>query len=94
MLDKIITNLLIYKSCYITLKNDESICALLGFKFDNETIALEKIVQPHAAIIGTTKSMLETIVPACLCFFIGSWSDKYGRRPVMLTSLGGVYQLL
>lgn len=38
-----------------------------------------------------TKSMIESIVTAAVSLFIGPWSDKFGRRPVMLTSTFGYF---
>lgn len=38
-----------------------------------------------------TKSMIESIIPAAVSLFIGPWSDKFGRRPVMLTSTFGYF---
>lgn len=38
-----------------------------------------------------TKSMIESIIPATVSLFIGPWSDKFGRRPVMLTSTFGYF---
>lgn len=38
-----------------------------------------------------TKSMIESIIPAAVSLFIGPWSDKFGRKPVMLTSTFGYF---
>ncbi|KAF5308139.1 hypothetical protein FQR65_LT06318 [Abscondita terminalis] len=83
-------NYLIYTSCYVTLGHNESLCALLGTENDNnETDKLEKEVQPLAAKISATSTVIDTIFEPLLCFFLGSWSDRFGRKPVMLLSIAG-----
>lgn len=38
------------------------------------------------------RAILENIIPAFISFLIGPWSDKFGRKPVLLsTSLGKWY---
>lgn len=67
-------------------------CALLGTKYaDNTTVELEKKVQPYANIMGMTRSILDAIIGCTVCVFLGSWSDRHGRRPVLLLSLAGMY---
>ncbi|KAF5308140.1 hypothetical protein FQR65_LT06319 [Abscondita terminalis] len=88
--DSMTIHFIVYKTCYVTLGFNESDCALLGTENATEkTHKLEQEVQPHAAILTTTKSLIEIFITATLCFFLGSWSDKYGRRPVMILTLTG-----
>lgn len=76
--------------CYLTLGFNKSECALLGSNHqDNITSALEIKVQPHVTTLLMTKSILEAVIPPMLCFFLGAWSDKNGRRPVLLASCAG-----
>ena len=83
-------NFIIYSTCYVTLKYNESECALLGVDYtSNSTKDLEDKVQPHAAQIFTTISAIEAIFAPSVCFFLGPWSDKYGRKPILLLTLGG-----
>lgn len=49
----------------------------------------EKIVQPYVANLGMYKLIMESIVPTVTSFFIGPWSDTYGRRPIMIFPLLG-----
>lgn len=35
------------------------------------------------------RSLLESIIPAIVSLFIGPWSDKFGRRPIVLTTFTG-----
>lgn len=82
--------MLIYRTCYVTLGFNETECALLGTKNASEkTAELEKIVQPYANIISMTNNVIDCIIASFVCLFFGPWSDKYGRKPVLLISLSG-----
>ncbi|XP_037954262.1 proton-coupled folate transporter-like [Teleopsis dalmanni] len=37
------------------------------------------------------RSLLESIIPAFVSLFIGPWSDKFGRRPIILTTFTGYF---
>jgi len=88
--NSVTTNLIIYRTCYVTLGYNESDCALLGTNYtDDATAELEKKVQPHATILFITLSVIEAIFPPVLCFFLGPWSDLYGRKPLLLSTIGG-----
>lgn len=50
---------------------------------------LEKIVESYATTILMFRAILENIVPAIFSLFIGPWSDKYGRKPVLLCTFTG-----
>ncbi|KAF5308138.1 hypothetical protein FQR65_LT06317 [Abscondita terminalis] len=83
-------NYVIYATCYVTLGHNQSTCALLGTNnTTNETDQLEKEVQPFATRVTVTSSVIDTIFGPLMCFFLGSWSDKYGRKPVMLIAIAG-----
>lgn len=88
--DPIITHFMVYRTCYVTLGYNQTECAALGSgHHDNATTKLEEIVQPYVTVLAMTKRLIETCITALLCFFIGPWSDKYGRRPVLLATLTG-----
>lgn len=81
---------MVYRTCYVTLGYNQTECAALGSgHHDNATTKLEEIVQPYVTVLAMTKRLIETCITALLCFFIGPWSDKYGRRPVLLATLTG-----
>lgn len=83
------TNMLIYRTCYALLDYDESECALLG-KVENETTAsLERKVQPTFNYINMVSTVMNSLVPLVFCMYVGTWSDKFGRKPFMLLSLIG-----
>lgn len=69
---------------------NETQCELLGKNYtDNETATLEKEVQPYATLLFIGQAIIAAIIPPILCLFLGPWTDKYGRRPLLLCSIGG-----
>ncbi|KAJ8955901.1 hypothetical protein NQ318_005449 [Aromia moschata] len=83
------TNLIIYRTCYVTLGYNKSLCALLGNVDTNETEKLEKLVEPEAATISMVGSTIGSVYTVILCLFIGPWSDRFGRKPVLILNLIG-----
>lgn len=74
----------------MTLGYNKSDCALLGTQnATEETAELEKIVQPYANTVSMTQNVLDAVIVSVACVFIGSWSDKYGRKPILITCLLG-----
>lgn len=50
---------------------------------------LHEIVQPQTSYILMTKSLFENIFPTLSILFVGSWSDKYGRKPLLVLGCFG-----
>lgn len=93
-LDSVTTNFVLYRTCYVILNYNESECALLGTNLaNNDSALLEQEVQPHANVILMTRSIFESVVTVLVCFFIGTWTDKFGRKPVFLSVFGGIFQV-
>ncbi|XP_074036640.1 probable peptidoglycan muropeptide transporter SLC46 isoform X2 [Leptinotarsa decemlineata] len=89
------SNLLIYRTCYILLGYAESNCSLLGNTNDNITQALEKLVEPTAQTVRTVQSTVVSVPMVLLCICLGPWSDKFGRKPILLLyQLGSICSLL
>ncbi|XP_065093769.1 probable peptidoglycan muropeptide transporter SLC46 [Ochlerotatus camptorhynchus] len=88
----VFTNQVVYQACTVTFKVNESECALLGTENKTQEIEdLERQVQPYTATILMSKSLIESIIPALCSMFIGPWSDKYGRKPVLLSTFIGSF---
>lgn len=69
---------------------NETDCAKLGINTtDNATNELEKEVEPIANYINMTMDLVTLIIPCILCIFVGAWSDKKGRRPILILTLTG-----
>ncbi|XP_075165670.1 putative peptidoglycan muropeptide transporter SLC46 [Haematobia irritans] len=84
-------NQLLYQTCIYVFNYNESQCApLLGVERETEEVQrIETEVQPYVARILMARSLLESIIPAIVSLFIGPWSDKFGRRPIVLTTFTG-----
>lgn len=92
ILGVVIENLILYRTCIHALNHPESECkGFLSVDRTNETISLETEVQRLTAFVTTAKSVTEAVVPAFLCMFLGAWSDKHGRKPLIIWPLLGEY---
>ncbi|XP_037887492.1 proton-coupled folate transporter [Glossina fuscipes] len=86
----IMKNEIIYQTCIVVYQYNESDCIKLGTR--NITGYLQEIeteVQPYAADLSMMRTLLESIVPLFCGVFVGSWSDHYGRKPLLLVSMIG-----
>ncbi|XP_053967215.1 uncharacterized protein LOC128868765 [Anastrepha ludens] len=84
----VLQNQLLFQTCVAVYDYDEQVCEpLLGVKSKNdEAIVIETKVQPYVARIIMVNSLINSILPALLCLFIGAWSDKFGRRPILIAT--------
>lgn len=89
----VFTNQVVYQACTVTFQHNETLCAQLGTENETqpEIEELEREVQPYAATILMAKSLIESIIPALCSMFIGPWSDKYGRKPVLMSTFIGSF---
>ncbi|XP_012057927.1 PREDICTED: proton-coupled folate transporter-like [Atta cephalotes] len=82
----VFTDLLIYRTCLVTLKLNETECLILhNNSTSKEALKINCLAQPYVANILMGKSFIESIIPSFLMLFLGPWSDKYGRKPLMLS---------
>ncbi|EDW85958.1 uncharacterized protein Dwil_GK22868 [Drosophila willistoni] len=83
-------NQVIYQTCTVIFHYNESDCKQLDNKNASAEInAIETELQPYVANLFLTRTLLESIVPAFCGLFIGSWSDHYGRKPLLVVSMIG-----
>ncbi|GAB0097177.1 uncharacterized protein DMENIID0001_127880 [Sergentomyia squamirostris] len=88
----VFTNLVVYQTCTVLLGFNESDCRQLGTADESEFIQnLEQQVQPYTAKIIMVRSMIEQIVPAICSLFLGPWSDKFGRKPLLYACFAGYF---
>lgn len=81
----ILTDLVLYRTCSITLNINKTECLLLHENSSSaEALKIDAQVQPKASLILMTKSIIESVIPAFLSLFLGPWSDIYGRKSIML----------
>lgn len=82
----VLANQIIYQTCeYLGYNKTE--CALLGTNEANKSedlIALEARVQPTAAQITMVASIMISVLPALCGLLLGPWSDRFGRKPVII----------
>jgi len=81
---------IVFQVCTVELGYNRSNCSLLG-KGSEEALVLEKRVQPYATDLLMTKSLVEALVSAFFSLFIGPWSDKYGRKPMLVAASCGFF---
>lgn len=82
----LLIDLIVYRTCLTMLKLNDTECSLLRNNGSSEEAhRINSMAQPYAALIVMSKSFMESISPSFLLLFLGPWSDKYGRKPVMLS---------
>lgn len=80
----------VFQVCVSELGYNVSDCLVLGTENNSDTAkALETAVQPYVTDLLMAKAGVETVIPAFLSLFIGPWSDKFGRKPIIVASLTG-----
>lgn len=90
LLGPIMTNLHVYRTCYTLLGFNESDCSQLGNEDNSVTRWLEPKVQPTVNKINMVNSVINSSLPLIFCMFVGTWSDKFGRKPFMILCYAGL----
>ncbi|XP_050422784.1 proton-coupled folate transporter-like [Adelges cooleyi] len=84
------SNLNMQKACKVNLKYSDEICVSLVEKNTTEYAEEEIIVQELVASMLIWQTCVQSFFPCILMLFIGSWSDRHGKRVVcMLLPLYG-----
>ncbi|XP_039957301.1 proton-coupled folate transporter-like [Bactrocera tryoni] len=88
--ETIVKNQIIYQTCTSIFYYNETDCGQLGTKNASEHVKqIETMIQPYVARIFMTSSLIESFVPAFCGVFIGAWSDRFGRKPLLITAYSG-----
>lgn len=86
----IYTNNLLYQICVFNLHEERAVCKYLGTSNETKKIQdLEVEAQRFSANILMVTSVFTNVVPALWSFFLGPWSDKFGRKPIFISTLIG-----
>ncbi|EDV90817.1 uncharacterized protein LOC6569799 [Drosophila grimshawi] len=86
----VMRNQIIFQACTVAFHYNESDCSQLDNKnASSEIHAIETEVQSYVTDMFLTRTLMESIVPAICGLFIGSWSDRYGRKPLLVVSMIG-----
>ncbi|XP_034486564.1 uncharacterized protein LOC117791045 [Drosophila innubila] len=86
----IMRNEIMYQTCKVIFHYNETDCRQLDNKEAGPEIhAIETDIQSYVADMFLSRTLLESIVPAICGLFSGSWSDHYGRKPLLIVSMIG-----
>lgn len=87
--ETIVPNEILKLSCYEKLENHTE-CNLIGFDNDNNNDSeIRDSLQEDAAHVLVLTTIFSKVVPAIVTFFIMPWSDKYGRKTILVLSYFG-----
>ncbi|XP_014296110.1 proton-coupled folate transporter [Microplitis demolitor] len=85
MTSNVLTDLILFQTCRQIMVTNKTSCDILHTNSSSqEARELSKIIQPHASYIIIGRSLIKGILPALLILFLGPWSDKYGRKPLII----------
>ncbi|ALC48026.1 CG8008 [Drosophila busckii] len=88
----VMRNQIIYQTCTVSFQYNVSDCEQLDDKNAGPNIhAIETEIQSYVAEMFLSRTLIESIIPAVCGLFIGSWSDKYGRKPLLVISMIGKF---
>ncbi|KAH8407252.1 hypothetical protein KR222_011322 [Zaprionus bogoriensis] len=86
----VMRNQVIYQTCTVIFNYNVTDCSRLDDKEASPEIhAIETEIQAYVADMFLTRTLMESIVPAICGLFTGSWSDHYGRKPLLIVSMIG-----
>lgn len=82
----IIPNQLLKRACVYKGFNQTD-CVNLAMH--NVTLKIEEEIQPLVAKILMTIAVMSGVIPGCLSLFLGPWTDKFGRKKVIIAGYFG-----
>lgn len=56
-----------------------------------EVQIIDDVVQPYVAKLLMCKMLIDAIIPAIFSLFVGPWSDKFGRKPILNLTFSGLF---
>lgn len=76
-----VQNLNLEKACRVNLGYDDVICDAMAIRNSSGYSDLEeRSVQKLVASMNAYKSIIQSLIPSLFLLFMGSWSDRHGRR--------------
>lgn len=73
-------NLYLEKACRVNLNFGDEICSALARRETQNFTSQEIQVQKLVASMNGWKMIVQTFIPCLMILFVGSWSDRNGRR--------------
>jgi len=73
-------NLYLDKACRVNLGYSDEICDALKRKESTNLTYVEIEVQKVVVDMQKWKIVIQSFIPCLLILFVGSWSDRHGRR--------------
>ncbi|XP_073847557.1 probable peptidoglycan muropeptide transporter SLC46 [Musca autumnalis] len=85
-------NQIIYQTCTTIFHHNETDCKKLSTRNASDYIkSIETEVQSYTVVFFMTNSLIQSIVPALCGTFVGAWSDRFGRKPLLIASFTGYF---
>lgn len=76
-----VQNLNLEKACRVNLAFDDAICNAMSVRNATGYSDIEeRSVQKLVATMNAYKSVVQSLIPSLFLLFMGSWSDRHGRR--------------
>jgi hypothetical protein len=89
----VITQLLLVRNCQEMFPLNATNCDVLVYKIDTEEARhLETLLEPRVTLLNMYKTVIDSCIPTFLSLFLGPWSDRYGRKPLILWPMFGTFQ--
>ncbi|XP_052752595.1 proton-coupled folate transporter-like [Galleria mellonella] len=87
-----VQNLNLEKACRVNLGYSDEVCSALNRRQTENYTTEEAEVQKLTASVQAWKNIVQTAFPCILVLFVGSWSDKTGKRKacILLPIVGEV----
>ncbi|KAB0804046.1 hypothetical protein PPYR_01016 [Photinus pyralis] len=80
-----VANLDLEKACRVNLKFNDTICDALSTRNKSlYTPEHENAVQKLVTGMNAWKSVIKSVIPACLLLIVGAWSDRHNRRKPLM----------
>lgn len=76
------------------MEGNKSICSILHENSTTEEAKdLQNQIQPYIATLLVLKSTIETFFPIILILFLGPWSDRNGRKQLLIFPFIGIIKV-
>lgn len=81
---------IIFQTCAVIFEYNATDCRKLSTRNTTDYIRkIEEDIQPYVARFFMINSVIQSIVPALCGSFVGAWSDRFGRKPLLIASFTG-----